>query len=212
MSHQFKTSTLDSDGRRLFSRTTFSFRKGVTIIVGCNGSGKTTLMRRIEERYRCEGTVSAKLFRCCDTADEIDRLMQFVATEDAVNMSVTMLFSSEGERMAMALKKAFDWMWNECRREGVEEIFMMLDSLDSGVDVPTLRMILGVLDDAVGIAERDFGKTLYVLVSANGYALVENRDCLDVSTAKRVTFDGWDDYARFCVRSDKKKQRRYDRG
>ena len=213
MTHEIKVSTLDDDGGRLYARSTFSFEPGLTVLVGCNGSGKTTLMRRIEGKYKYGGSpgVSAKVFRCCDTDSEIGRLIGLAPTKDSIGIGVTMLFSSEGERMAQALRSAFDWMWGECRRDGVEEIFMMLDSLDSGMDIHMLRMIRGILDDVVGIAKSDFGKTLYVLVSANSYALIEGRECLDVSTAKTVSFDGWDGYAAFCERSHEKKERRYGR-
>lgn len=213
MSHEIKVSTLGYDGGRLYARSTFAFEPGVTVLVGCNGSGKTTLMCRIEEQYkwnRVQG-VSAKLFRCCDTNMEIDRLFWHAATKEARGRGVAMISSSEGERMAQALTAAFDWMWNECRDKDVKKIFMMLDSLDSGLDIHTLRMIRAVLDEVVGVARHDFGKELYVLVSANGYALADGRECLDVSAARTVRFKDWDEYASFCERSSMKKERRYDR-
>ena len=213
MPHEIKVSTLDDDGGRLYARSVFSFEPGVTVLVGCNGSGKTTLMRRIESRYGWgrERGVAARMFRCRDTDDEMSRLIGFAPTDDSFALGASMMSSSEGERMAQALKSAFDWMWNECRNDGVTEIFMLLDSLDSGLDVHTLRMIRDVLDDVVDIARKDFGKTLYVLVAANDYALVEGRECLDVNAARRVAFKGWDDYAAFCERSHEKKERRYER-
>lgn len=212
MAHDVKVSTRDDDGGQLYARSTFSFEPGVTVLVGCNGSGKTTLMRRIEDKYKWGRSqeVSAKVFNCCDTGSEIGRLIGLAPTMDSISLGATMLSSSEGERMAQALKGAFDWMWGECRKVDVEEIFMMLDSLDSGMDIPTLRMVRGVLDDVVGIARSDFGKELYVLVSANSYALIEGRECLDVSTTRIISFGNWDDYAAFCERSHEKKDRRYE--
>lgn len=204
MTRQIKVRATDSDGGILYTCPTFSFDVGLTFIVGCNGSGKTTLMERIDDEFRwgkVDGVVSRR-FRCADIQSPLDGFLMGGGSE----LAATMLMSSEGERMAQALVAAFDWMWEQNRNDGVKEIWMMLDSLDSGIDIPTLKMIRGVLDDVPQMVSKD----LYIIVSANSYALIEGRECLDVSTAKRLTFRDWTDYARFCERSHEKKDRRYE--
>lgn len=128
----------DDEGGILFENPRFSFEPGVTFLVGCNGSGKTTLMRQVDEKFRfgsVDGVVS-RVFDCTMTSDEIGRLIALDGRHEAVSIAATMMSSSEGERMAQALTRAFGWMWNQSRRDDVSAIWMMLDSLDSGLDKP----------------------------------------------------------------------------
>lgn len=205
MTRRIEIRTTDDDGGVLYAHHSISFDTGVTFIVGCNGSGKTTLMNRINEQFRwgqVAGVVSRR-FNCADVQTPLDGFLMGGRSEFAA----TMLMSSEGERMAQALVSAFDWMWDQNRNDDVEEIWMMLDSLDSGLDIPTLRMIRGVLDDVPPKVDKD----IYIIVSANSYALIEGRECLDVNTTRMLSFSDWSDYARFCDRSNERKNMRYDR-
>lgn len=201
------------DDIKLYDNETFSFSPGVDILVGCNGSGKTTLLSRVEYKINHNNTDSmiAKVFKCCDTLGVVECVFTFGRGPDDVGFGATILSSSEGERMALALRQAFDWMWAQCKKDSIKSVFLLLDSLDSGIDIPTLRMIRRVLNEVVTVAKQDFNTDLYILVSANDYALVEGCCCLDVRTGKYIQFESWDDYADFCVRSDKHKQQAYSK-
>ena len=131
--------------------------------------------------------------------------------DEDMTLAATMLISSEGERMAEILRKVFRWLGLQMGEEGTREIWLMLDSVDSGLDLPTIRVVKEVLGDVVRDAAGS-GVRVFVLMAANGYAMVEGEGtCIDVSTGRLVSFDGWDEYADFCVASDKAKSTRYDR-
>lgn len=212
MSITIKVDQYDSDNGLLFKKEEFIFDPGITILVGCNGSGKTTLMKQIESKYGWESIngVIAKKFSCCDTENEISRIMQFGSNKDSIHRATTMIFSSEGERITQGLVSAFNWMWNECRNSETTKIFMLLDSLDSGLDVVNIRMIRDVLTESAEIVKNDFKKELFVILSANDYALVEGCECLDIYEGERVTFKDWNDYLAFVTRSSVIKETRYD--
>lgn len=200
------------DDIKLYYNETFGFSPGVDILVGCNGSGKTTLLNRVEQKinYNSDDSMIAKVFKCCDTIGVVECMFTWGGS-DNVGFGATILSSSEGERMALALRQAFDWMWAQCKKDSIKSVFLLLDSLDSGIDIPTLRMIRRVLNEVVTVVKQDFNTDLYVLVSANDYALVEGYRCLDVRTGEYIQFESWDDYADFCVKSDKHKQQAYSK-
>lgn len=201
----------DGDGILLFESDKITFNPGITILVGCNGSGKTTLMNQIRNKYEyIESRIVANLFTCCDTSREMDRLMFYGSQDRAVNRVATMLCSSEGERIAIGLVSAFDWMWNQCRNKDIDDIFVLLDSLDSGLDIFTMKSILDTILEAINIAKDDFNKNLYFVLSTNSYALVENNKCLDVRTGSYVEFKNWNEYLEFINRSHEIKENRYN--
>lgn len=198
------------DDTRLYDNDIFSFNSGITFLVGCNGSGKTTLMHQIEHFYDSiddsDSKTRAKYFLCCDS----HRIIEHSLYISDVELGATLMSSSEGERMSIGLQTAFRWLWNQCKQKNIETIFMMLDSLDSGIDIPTIQNIRSILFEAVDIAKKEYGIDLYILVSSNSYALIENQQCLDIKTGQMITFENWDDYVDFCKKSNEYKQNRYN--
>lgn len=196
------------DDIRLYECDSFSFEPGIAFLVGCNGSGKTTLMHQVEQyiNYNDDITdISAKMFKCNDSMSAADRAFTF---DNNIELGVTILSSSEGERMALALTQAFGWLWAQCRDADIDSVVMLLDSLDSGIDIPSLRMIRKVLLEAIDIAKNEFDTNLYVILSANNYALVENQKCIDIITGDIIQFSNYEDYASFSEESAKKKNNR----
>ena len=194
---------------KLYEYDSVCLEPGVIFLVGCNGSGKTTIMHQIEKYVKHSddlSNVAVIFFKCNESMNVVNETFM---TGSDIELGATILSSSEGERMSMALTRAFNRMWDQCKNSKIHSVIFMLDSLDSGVDIPTLRMIRGVLDETINIAKDEFDTELYILVSANDYALVENRKCLDVRTGKTLIFHSWTDYAEFCEESNKFKQDRY---
>lgn len=198
-------------GVLLYDTGNFSFRLGLNVLVGCNGTGKTTLMRLVADAVKTRPGAAVRMFSTVrESHDGPGSLLLSDRDEDTV-LAATMLISSEGERMAEILRKVFRWLGLQMGEEGTREIWLMLDSVDSGLDLPTIRVVKEVLGDVVRDAAGS-GVRVFVLMAANGYAMVEGEDtCIDVSTGRLVSFDGWDEYADFCVASDKAKATRYDR-
>lgn len=198
------------DDTKLFDYDHIVLHPGLTVLVGCNGSGKTTLMKNITSSAKTEKIV-AKIFTCCETHKITDMLIGYIGTSDSVEIGINMLSSSEGEQIAIGLQIAFNWLWSNCKKDDVDKIILLLDSLDSGIDIPTINMIVDVLHSAINIAKTDFNVDLYVIISANSFALVKNQKCIDVKTGKEIAFKTWKQYANFCIKSDAYKQKRYDK-
>ena len=213
MSITIELDKYDNDGAILYKTDKIEFNPGVTILVGCNGSGKTTLMNQIDRKHHYSNSnIISNIFTCCDTYKEMDRMMYDPRSYDySMDKVATMICSSEGERIAIGLTSAFDWMWAQCRNSEIHSIFMLLDSLDSGLDVSNLRMIYNVIEESVGIAKNDFSTDLYVIISANDYALVENHKCLDIYTGETITFKDFNEYSEFAMKSTEIKEKRYEK-
>ena len=60
-------------------------------------------------------------------------------------------------------------------------------------------------------AKNKFNTDLCLVLSANDYAVVENRTCLDIRTGRTINFNNWSDYVDFCIRSNIIKQNRYSK-
>lgn len=198
------TMTVDSrsyHGDVLYENPTFSFREGVTVLVGCNGSGKTTLMRRLEAALAGVEDVSARTF---DLRDVEGFLSRALVRPDGRDDMAAVLGSSEGERVVVLLGKALGWAWKQCER-GVPRVLLMLDSLDSGADVPTIERVVDALETTVRMVADTYGTRLHVLVSANGYELARGEHCVDVSTGKVMRFSSYDEYRDFCMRSHERR-------
>ena len=209
---KIKINPIGKDGTRLFENDIFDFDQGITVLVGCTGSGKTTMMQQIERQIKSnKNGVAAKYFLCNDTGKEIDRLL-YIGGKKALDLGCTMLSSSEGEKITMNLIHVFDWMWNECKKNNISDIILLLDSIDSGLDISNIRMIKDVFGDIIEKAKNEYDITLYILVSANDYVLVENQKCLDVRTGEYVVFDSWDEYVDFCIESHNHRENRYSKG
>jgi len=209
----FSIDPIGKDGTKLFKNSSIDLQPGITILVGCNGSGKTTAMEQIDSYINRLETndISSHYFLCCATGREIDRLIGFIGTSQTVEQGATMLSSSEGERISQFLISMFNWIWSECKKDEVHTVFAFLDSLDSGLDIPSIRMVLDTFEDAIEITKNRFNTDLRLVLSANDYAIVENRTCLDIHTGRTINFNSWSDYVDFCIRSNSIKQNRYSK-
>lgn len=188
-------------GDVLYENPTFSFREGVTVLVGCNGSGKTTLMRRLEAALAGVEDVSVRTF---DLRDVEGFLSRALVRPDGRSDMAAILGSSEGERVVVLLGKALEWAWAQCER-GVPRVLLMLDSLDSGADVPTIDHVVDTLETTACEVADAYGTRLHVLVSANGYELARGRRCVDVSTGMVRWFSSYDSYRDFCLKSHERR-------
>ena len=138
---------------KLYEYDSVCLEPGVISLVGANGSGKTTLMNQIEKyvKYSDDLSNTAVIFvKCNDSISVVDKIFM---TGSNIELGASILSSSEGERMSIALTTTFDWIWEQCRDSKIKSVVLLLDSLDSGIDIPRLRIIRGVLDDIIAIAK-----------------------------------------------------------
>ena len=154
--------------------------------------------------------VTSRMFSAVNESHDGPGSLLLSGRDEDITLAATMLSSSEGERMSEMLSRAFRWIGAQMRQGEATEIWLMLDSVDSGIDLPTIRMVKGVIRDVTEDVAKD-GTDLFVLMSANGYAIAEGERCTDVTTGRRMSFGSWDEYAEFCLASADAKDGRYQR-
>lgn len=208
---------------QLHTKTTVTFETGTTVLVGCNGSGKTSLMYQMHDILRKQdGTY-----------------VEYVFVPDAVNLGninpsdlerlVTLMNASEGERLthgigptlarAGAIVRGEDIRSNLERaldeRAGREpkhyhEVWLLIDGIDSGLDVAELELLRDVLDTALADMANQNDIDVYAVISSNTYQLARDADCLDVRSCNHLRFDNYEDYLQFIRTSREAKFARYD--
>lgn len=191
-------------GENIYSKATFSFETGITILAGCNGSGKTTLIMLLKE-YLDKSNIP---YYCYDSYAE-GRSISFSkdALDNNLDITTNSLCVSEGEKIAITLveeaKKIGDW----CRQnEDKSELWLFFDAIDSGLSIDNIIDIKDYLFKAIIDYNED--KDIYIICSTNSYEFANGSKCLDVYSANYITFKDYDDYKKFIIKSQKRKNKR----
>ncbi len=98
----------------------------------------------------------------------------------------------------------------EKKKFATNKRFILLDAIDSGYSIDNVIE----LKDLFNIILEESNKLeleTYIIVSANEYELADGEPCLDVSTGKYISFDDYDDYKRYILKTRAKKEKRYEK-
>ena len=95
---------------------------------------------------------------------------------------------------------------NDVEKDGNDERWILLDAIDSGLSVDN---IVDVKEDLFAtILEYNYGKKIYIVVSANEYEMARNEQCFDVYNGKYVTFKDYEEYRTTVLSSRLNKEKR----
>ena len=214
----------------IYTKKEFEFKPGVTVLVGCNGCGKTTLLHQIKDYLKSKKVPVVSFDNLHDGGS--NARSEAAAMNDFTFLA-TAAFSSEGEnivmnvgRLAQTLRpfiqtgesqnrgdrlcKAFARaVWgDQAEPEVPNERWILLDAIDSGLSVDNIVDIKEYLFKT--ILEDAGNTTVRILVSANEYEMCRNEQCMDVHTGKYRTFNGYESYRKFILKSREIKNKRYE--
>lgn len=177
-----------SEGELAYGSDELTLSPGVTPLVGCNGSGKSTLLMLVREALRgCDGVevIRHDSRRAVDDVRDAG-LMGWNGCDVADTSAI--LSGSEGEGVGHALGKLMGRLGDAVTRpDGANEVWLLVDCADSGLDALMVAELMGTLDLASDDAARH-GRRLFALVAGNTYAMADGRECLLVPTLKREKF------------------------
>lgn len=228
MSRKFKIHKDPNNmGCALYKKGTIIIQPGVTVLVGCNGTGKTTLINCLEEKLDNEDIPHIKYNNLTEGGNSS---MQDALFRDDISFLVRGAISSEGERIVMNMEKMarkigefvrtgrsndmkniFADIFSgakELKKELVNERWIFLDAIDSGLSVDNIVDIKEVLFKT--ILEHNAGNDIYIIVSANEYEMARGQSCFDVYNGKYITFKDYEEYREFILKSKEIKCKRYD--
>ena len=202
-------------------------QEGVTILVGCNGAGKSTLLRNIEESLekdnipcmhydnRIDGDKSTRRF-------DFEYLSAMMSSSEGENISVNLnylmhnikLFIDTGYTREQKERE----QWNIAflgdkyidRKADSKEKWILFDAIDSGYSIDKVIELKLFLEYLVDVGKQK-GLSIYVLVSANEYELVDGSNCFDVISGKYITFSHYAEFKKFILHTRDLKNRREEK-
>ena len=206
------------------------FEPGLTVLVGCNGAGKTTLLHNIKEVLLKENIPT---YSYDNTKDNVTNKFDSFALKGDFSIISSSLCSSEGEninislnKLAPKLKKFIDIGWSpeDDRKQRAANLYgetykfenaskerwILLDAIDSGFSIDNVINLKGFFNLLILEAERQ-GFTLYIIVSANEYELANGENCFDVLEGKYITFENYESFKKFILKTSDKKFKRNQR-
>lgn len=221
----------------LYKKSKIEFKENtVSCLIGCNGIGKTTLVRQItDDGQDCLHKSAFDLidgkrelaFRAAlsdDKRTEADytefylnynkRTAIYNNEDDLIMRDLCKGFSSTGESAINDLGLALQLLFKKIEEHKGSTFYVVLDDLDVGVSINILRIINELIDKLVKkLIENDI--TYYIILTANSYELVKNRDCVSCIDFSHHSFTDYETYANYVAvtadwkntRENKKKQK-----
>ena len=214
------------EGFNISNRRQIELQEGVTVLVGCNGFGKTTTLHNLKEQLRKQNIV---YYYYDNLHDGGSTAMDSAMHHEDFSFVSALMRSSEGENISLNLgniatslgkyirtgedqqKNPFSSILGDDKEiPKTNKRFILLDAIDSGYSIDNVLE----LKDLFNIILEESNKLeleTYIIVSANEYELADGEPCLDVSTGKYITFDDYDDYKRYILKTRAKKEKRYEK-
>lgn len=207
MSRIFEVPTKPWDDYKLYNHTTITINPGVTVLTGCNGTGKSTLMRLMKEQLERE---EIPVYLYDNLHDGGGHSMQMFLNNGQIAELATMACSSEGEKINQNIGQTTVRLGGFGRKNSNhDELWIMFDAIDSGYSIDNIvelkrDLLQTILKDC---ASRN--QTVYIIISANSYEMVAGESCLDVWSGDYISFDNYDEYKKYIIKTRTRKDKRY---
>lgn len=214
----------------LYKKKTITIQPGVTVLTGCNGIGKTTLLHQIQDNLKKNHIPVITFDNLKDGGNQSISKASFYGN---FSFMATAMCSSEGENIVtnigqLAAKlgqfvktgtdpenRLHDRLVKSIAQINHEEIkeetmsnerWILLDAIDSGLSVDNVVDVKEQLFKT--ILKYNFGKEIYILVSANAYEMAKDEQCFDVYNGKYIEFKDYEEYRQFILASKNWKNNR----
>lgn len=194
-------------GDSVYSKATFTFKPGVTVLVGCNGSGKTTLLNMLIESLRkSPDTIFVSHNNLQDGGHNAVAEAAFC---DNWNLAASLVTSSEGEAISQNIGTVAGKIGAlvSKNQDNNKDLFVLFDAIDSGLSVDNIVEVKELLFDTI-LTDCKGKRNVYIICSANEYELCRGEACFDVYNARYISFSNYDEYRDFVLKSRKQKDSR----
>lgn len=203
-SRKFTFPTKPHGDERIFKKSNFEIKEGLTALIGCNGAGKSTLLKLIRDDLREK---DIKLFWFDNLIDGGMRSVSRALSNNNTTLAATLMCSSEGESIITNVSYFSSTIGGFFHNESTtDEVWILIDAIDSGLSIDNLVNLRDffqcVLDD-----QKD--RHIYIVVSTNSYELTEDANCFDVISGRYVDIESYDDFKKAIMVSYEKKKKRY---
>ena len=167
-----------------------TFRNGITTLVGKNGSGKTSMIYELQLILE-ESNIPVYLYN----QKEIGEKAKTAAFYGDATTTGTYLCSSEGEQIIVS----YGWMIQSLKKflndnKDSEMVFILMDRVDSGLSINSIRDIYGIFNLMVN----DY-PNLFIVNTTNNYEFIGDSRCIVAKTGKDIKFNNYDEYVKFII-------------
>lgn len=180
----------------LFKTGTVMLNEGLTVVIGRNGCGKSTFCWQLEDYCKKNNIPYYNYDNYKQGGTHAHSEYSFLEDFDAL---CSTLFHSEGEQIFYNLGRQVQKISSFIKEhKDSKQLVIILDALDSGFDVEGIKQ----LKDIVNVMINDCSKheiELYVVITANNYALIHKNSCMDVKTGEYHYFDNYGAYEKFIL-------------
>lgn len=192
----------------IYKKDYVEIKTGLTVLVGCNGSGKTTLLNQIKQKLNYDEDIC--LIEYFNNIDGGNNKLGELLWNNNIEGLALRATSSEGENIYYNIGEIIKKIGNTIRNTDKNKIFVLIDSLDSGLSIDYTSEFVEIINELVIPDAEKSNKELYIIVSTNAYELARHNNCLDIQSLEYRTFRGYEDYRKFILKTKKFKDKRYD--
>ena len=134
-------------------------------------------------------------------------------TQQSLVRSLTMQSESEGSRRWYAVADRFTDIGEAVRDENLQDLWILIDGFDSGVDISGVNLMFDTLDEQVLPELHRRGIPLHVVMSATTYepvryAQTHNGTVIGVPTLRPIHFHGYEDWRDWTLSNAKQVEER----
>lgn len=179
--------------KNLYAKNKCIFEEGVTVLIGKNGIGKSTMLHEI--KVFCEKN-NIKCYSYDNYKEGGQNAHNTYGFKKDFKSLARTLFHSEGEQIFYNLGQQMGIIGDFIKtNKNEKQLVILLDALDSGLDCEGFSQI----NDVFKTIQKDFGRELYIILSANNYGLVDSHKCFDTKNCKYVEIKSYEDYKNFIL-------------
>jgi len=207
---EFKISTKPWDEAKVYKKTKFTIKPGITVLVGCNGCGKTTFLHSIKDQLR---ELRIPVFDYNNYSTGGHRAMESALFYGRMDILATQACSSEGENIVINMGQVAERIGRFIKEHPEDdELWILLDAIDSGLSIDNMedlnRFFYFIFNDKESISRLKLdGKELYLVISTNSYEFctTKNAKCFDVQNGKYIKIESYDDFKNHVLKTRKQK-------